>query len=133
MSVGQVKYKLTPETIKKLEEAFAIDASITEACFYANIRTQTYYNWIEQFPEMKARFDELRNKPVLKARQTVVQKIGESYSNAMDYLKRKKKSEFGDSSELNVVMPKPLLFNLHKQDVPDNDSDQQISETEQED
>ena len=44
----------------------------------------------------------MRDKPTLKARQTVIQKFTESYSNAMDYLKRKKKIEFGDSVEVNA-------------------------------
>ena len=87
--------KLTDETIKKLEEVFAIDGTIEEACFYADIRTQTYYNWIKEKPELKVRFDELRNRPVLKARQEVMKGLN-CYSNAMDYLKRKKALEFGD-------------------------------------
>jgi len=87
--------KLTDETIKKLEEVFAIDGTIEEACFYADIRTQTYYNWIKEKPELKVRFDELRNRPVLKARQEVMKGLN-CYSNAMDYLKRKKIKEFGD-------------------------------------
>ena len=92
--------KLTKDTINKLEQVFAMDGPITEACFYANIRTQTYYNWIEKNPAMKIRFDELRNKPMLKARQRIMKGIDESYGNAMDYAKRKKKLEFGDNVDL---------------------------------
>lgn len=53
--------KLTPETIKLLEDAFAMDCSIVEACLNANIRTQTYYNWIKDNPELAERFKFLKN------------------------------------------------------------------------
>ena len=113
MAKGQIKQKQTLETLGKLDEAFAIDASVEEACFYANIDPSTYYEWVKQNPELSHRFTRLRNKPVLLARQTVVKKINESYSNAMDYLKRKKKVEFGDNAEYTLVVPKPItkLFN----------------------
>lgn len=88
--------KLTDITIKKLEEAFAIDCTVEDACFYAEISVQTYYNWISRHPDLKKRFEELQARPVLLARQTVVKKIPESYANAMDYLKKKRPKEFLD-------------------------------------
>ena len=100
MAKGQKKQKLTPETIAKLEQAFALDASIDEACYYADISRDCYYNWTKEFPELYDKFIRLRNKPVLLARQTVVKKLSESYSNAMDFLKRKKKLEFGDNMDV---------------------------------
>lgn len=92
-------FKLTKETIKKLEEVFALDGSIGEACFYANITTQTYYNWIQHWPKLKQRFDSLREKPVLKARNTVVGALGDPVY-ALKYLERKKKSEFSLRTEI---------------------------------
>jgi predicted DNA-binding protein YlxM (UPF0122 family) len=85
--------KLTDDVVNKLEQAISLDATVDEACFYANISKQTYYNWIEKNPKMGERFDQLRQKLTLKARQVVADKIDESYSNAMDYLKRKKRKE----------------------------------------
>lgn len=98
----QKKPKLTPGNIAKLEQAFAIDATVDEACFYAGISRETYYRWIKENLILSDKFERLRNTPVLKARQTVVNKIGESYSNAMDYLKRKKKLEFGDNMDMTT-------------------------------
>jgi hypothetical protein len=43
--------KLIPETIKKLEEVFAMDGTVKEACFYADISTQTYYTFVKDKPE----------------------------------------------------------------------------------
>jgi len=92
--------KHRPEKIKKLEEAAAFDASIDEMCFYADISPQTYYNWTKADPKLLERLDALRNHPTLAARQRVVKGISESYQNAMDYLKRKKKGEFSEKQEV---------------------------------
>ena len=100
MAKGQVKQKQTPEALQKLDEAFAIDASVEEACFYADISPSLYYLWVKENPALLERFTRLRNKPILLARQTAIKKLPESYSNAMDYLKRKRKHEFGDSTDI---------------------------------
>lgn len=91
--------KLTPETIRKLEEAFAIDASVKEACYYADISTDTYYRWIKEFPELSDKLERLREKPILKARQTVVKSLDQP-DYAFKYLERKKKDEFSPRQEL---------------------------------
>ena len=91
---------MTPDTIAKLENVFAIDGTVEEACSYADISPNSFYDYLKINPDFSKRISQLREKPVLKARQTAVTKLGESYSNAMDYLKRKKKHEFGDSADL---------------------------------
>lgn len=106
--------KFDDSTIKKLEEAFAMDCPVTEACLFANISTPTYYSWIKAEPELEKRFNTLREKPFLLARTTVIKGIKENYSNAMDYLKRKKRKEFGDNvdltSEGNELQPVLVKF-----------------------
>ncbi len=97
--IGEGVSKMTPEKIAKLEEAFAIDATIEEACFYADIDPSTYNRWIHKNPKLHKRFTALRNKPVLKARQTVVKGLDDTH-NAQWYLTRKKKKEFGDNVDV---------------------------------
>lgn len=86
--------------VAKLEEATAIDASVEECLFYADISRDSYYRYLTAHPEFRDRLTKLREKPVMLARQTAVKKMTESYSNAMDYLKRKKKLEFGDNVDV---------------------------------
>jgi len=93
--------KMTEEVVKKLEEVFAIDGSIPEACYYANISRQSYYNWIDSFPEYKERFDRLRQRPVLKARQTVVKAL-DNPDYAFKYLEKKRKKEFGNAIDVTT-------------------------------
>lgn len=101
--------KLDSLTIKKLEEAFVLGASINEACFNANISKQTYYNWREENPELFDRFEQLRLAPILKARKCVVNALEKNPTLAMRYLERKLKSEFGngapdDKTDKNEVL-----------------------------
>ena len=100
--------KLTPETVNKLKEAFAIDASVEEACFYAEITRQTYYNWVDENPVLKEEFDRLREKPVLKARQTIVKNL-ENPEYALKYLERKRKSEWALRYEHTGEQGKDLI------------------------
>ena len=100
--------KLTPEVVKKLEEAFSLDCSIGEACFYADISRQTYYSWINSFPEYQERFDKLRERPVLIARKTVVKSLDEDPDMAMRYLERKRKDEFSTKQEIGIHKDKEI-------------------------
>lgn len=98
--------KFTDEVIKKLEEAFAIDASVPEACYYADITPPTYYAHVrndEKATKIQRklfnRFARLRERPVLLARQTVVNNIQHDANLAMKYLERKRRDEFATRTE----------------------------------
>lgn len=86
-------------TVKKLEEAFAMDCSVSQACLLANISRGTYYNWVESFPAMKERFEQLRETLILKARTTIRNNI-DIPEHAKWYLERKAKKEFAQRSEV---------------------------------
>ena len=103
---------MTPEVVMKLEQAFAIDASVEEACSYADISRNTFYVWLEKNPDYKDRINELRTKPVLKARQTVVKSL-DTPASAQWYLSRKAKKEFAERVENTGAEGKDLM--------PDND------------
>lgn len=95
----QKMVKQSPETIGKLEQAFAIDATIAEACFYAGIHPSTYHDWVNADYKLNDRLQALRNNPVLTARQTVVKAIKTDSELALKYLERKKKLEFSPRIE----------------------------------
>lgn len=90
------KTKLTPEVRKKIEEAAALDASVEEMAFYAGVSRQSIHKWLTDDPEFSDRIEDLRQKPILAARQAALRHSTDSYGTAMDYLKRKKRAEFGD-------------------------------------
>lgn len=92
----------TPEVVRKIEEAAAMDCSIEEMAFFANIHRATLYRWLKEDKEFSDRIEELKNTPFLLARQAVIKGIQDNYQNAMDYLKRKKRKEFGDNVDLTT-------------------------------
>ena len=102
---AQIKPKRdNPETIRKLEEAFSLDCTLQEARFYADISSDTYYKLIEDKPNLLKRFEALRNRPVLIARQTVVKACKDNPEMAMKYLERKKKNEFSTRTENESII-----------------------------
>jgi hypothetical protein len=93
------------QVVKKLEEVFAMDGTVSEACFYAGISRPTYYSHVNedapedsQAKELFNRFQALRERPVLKARQTIIKSL-DNPDTAKWYLERKKKNEFAVRTE----------------------------------
>jgi hypothetical protein len=70
-------------------------AGHTEACNYAGISRDTYYRWIAEMPELSDRFELLRQKPILRARETIAANLSKDVNLAWKYLERKLPEEFG--------------------------------------
>jgi len=114
---------MTPEVIAKLEQAFAIDATVEEALSYAEIKRDAFYDYLKRNKEFGDRIADLRNRPILKARQTIVKGLDES-KNAQWYLERKRKVEFAERQEFTgkeggaiVFMPNEVV-KKYKLDEP---------------
>jgi hypothetical protein len=129
---------MTPATVSKLEEAFAYGCSDSEACFYADISKQTLYEYQKKNPEFIDRKEALKERPILAARQKVVQEIANDVKNAQWYLERKRKDEFSQRTEIGGSGQNPIRmmiekFGLDKEDDDDgqDDGDVQISSPEQ--
>ena len=127
--------KLTPETVNKLEEVFALDGTIEEACLFADISRQTYYNWIKDNKDMEERFDILRQTPFLKARRTIEKSL-DNPQYAFEYMKRKKKNEFSERLEQTGAdgkdLPTPII-KLEPNAIQRNNSNEEDSEPNKED
>lgn len=90
--------KMTPECVMKLEEIFALDGTVEEACFFADISRNTFYEWMKEHPELNDRFEALRNNPVLLARRSVIDGLTDP-ELALKYLERKRRNEFSTRTE----------------------------------
>lgn len=86
-----------------MEEAFAIGATDSEACFYADVSTGAFYNYQDRNPEFLERKNALKERPVLLARQTVVKSMETDASTAKWYLEKKKATEFATKAEVDVT------------------------------
>jgi hypothetical protein len=118
--------EMSEEKVKKLEEVFAIDGTVEEACFYADISKTTYYNWLEKNPYLVDRFEALRQRPFLKARQTISKSLDQP-EHAKWYLERKKKKEFGyrmETEHSGIVEIKQIVgMEIKKDDIGVQDQD----------
>jgi len=108
----------TPDVIRKIEEAAALDCTVEEMSFYAGIHRATLYRWLEESSEFKDRIEELRQKPFLLARQTINKAIKDNPQYAFEYMKRKKPKEFGDNikSTVEIKSADGLLKDIFKED-----------------
>jgi len=110
--VSEALRKFNPEVILKLEEAFSFDCTVAEACFFAGIGEACYYENVKVRPDLKERFEALRNDPVLKARQSVIKAFTADPNLALKYLERKRRTEFALRQELTGEDGKDLSINL---------------------
>lgn len=94
---------MTKETIDKLEYVFGLGGTDEEACFYADISHQTLYDYQKKHPEFIDRKEALKEKPILKARETVINSL-EDPKDAQWYLERKKKQEFSTKTETETTI-----------------------------
>lgn len=92
--------KLTEELVGKLEYAFSIGCTVSEACIYADISRDTYYAWKNENPALSDRFELLREKPVLMAREEVIKGLKGNPDLALKFLERRNKAEFSLRQEL---------------------------------
>ncbi len=90
---------MTEEVIKKLERVFAYGASDKEACLFADITPATLYNYCQAHPKFMERKELLKDKPILRAREIVIQGMEEDPNLAFKYLERKRKDEFAVRTE----------------------------------
>ena len=111
--------KFTDDVIRKIEEVAALDGTVEEMAYYADLNADTIYSWLKEKPEFSERINKLRQRPVLKARQTINKRMEESYANAVDYLKRKKKKEFGDNVDVTTNQQPIQGINYTVPDVRD--------------
>ena len=89
------------EVNRKIEEAAAIGASIEEIAFYADVHRATLYRWMEADEDLRDRIRELQEKPILKARQTIVKAL-DNPDHAYRYLEKKRSAEFGHKAQLEL-------------------------------
>ena len=90
--------KIDKIVIGKLEEVFALGGNDDEACFYAGIAPETLYYFQKMNPYFAKRKAALKQRPILKARQTVVHALSEP-DTARWFLERKRKNEFSLRTE----------------------------------
>lgn len=112
MEVGRPTV-VTPEVLRKLEEAFALGCTDLEACVFADISKTTLYKYQAENPEFAERKEELKENPILKARKTVVESLDKP-ELAFKFLERKRRAEFSPSLEIDATLHGPGSININE-------------------
>lgn len=99
---------MTPDVINKLEQVFAIGGTDKEACSYADISHQTLYDYQKLKPDFVERKEMLKERPFIKARQTIVKALDNPH-DAQWFLERKRKNEFAQRTEMTGKDGQPIL------------------------
>lgn len=102
------------DVVRLLEEAFALGCSDLEACLYADIGKTAFYKYQDKHPAFAERKELLKERPVLQARNSVINAMKYDGNLALKYLERKRKSEFALRTELTGkdgadLLPTPIL------------------------
>ena len=92
--------KLTPDTIKKLEEAAGVRLNDKESCAYAGISRDTYYDWIKRVPGLADRLDDLRTNPLIRAKRRITSQLDTDTHTAFRYLEKQDPEEYGEKVKL---------------------------------
>lgn len=96
-AIGKKMTKLTPEVVTKLKEAFAIGATISQACYYAEIAESTYYDWVKKNEVLSEEFATMRSKLPLAAKHNIAQAIhNRDLGLSRWMLERKEVDEYGE-------------------------------------
>lgn len=103
---------MTPEVVKKLEDAFKMGCTDIEACLNADISRQTLQNYQEKNPEFVDRKELLKKTPTFRARASILKAIDDDPDLAMKYLERKEKAEFSLRSEVTGADGVPLQVKI---------------------
>lgn len=91
----------TEEVIRKIEEVAALDGSIREMAYYAGIHPDSIYAKMAEDKAFSDRIEALRERPILKARQSIVKALDDPHM-ALKYLERKRRKEWGDNLDLTT-------------------------------
>lgn len=102
--------KWGPEAFHKIEVAASYGCTMPEIALHAGISLKTLYEWKDEKivgdgsnKTLGERIKELRNKPILKARETVVKRL-DDLGNAHWYLEKKLPHEFGSRTKVDASL-----------------------------
>lgn len=95
--------KLTEEIVRKLEYAFQKDFNVTEACEYAGISRETYYEWQEKKKGFSDKMQFAKSNLKRKAKVNLADKIESGDIDTTKwYLERRAREEYSLKQNLEL-------------------------------
>jgi small GTP-binding protein len=94
------KTKRTPEVEKIICDALSVGLSITDACAYARISRETFYAWKSEFSDFSDNIEHAQSILLVRAATRLSKEVSKpdgDWRAALEILKRKSRSEWGDN------------------------------------
>lgn len=94
---------MTDSTLAKLKEGFAQGFSVRNACIWADISQDTYFDYCKKHPSFSDQCKTLQQKPLIKSILVINKALNEGdVSTAKWYAERKAKDEFSLKTETEL-------------------------------
>ncbi len=94
--------EISDVVVGKILDALSWGCSITDACNFAQINRDTYYEYCRRHPDFSDKCEYLRNQTSIHARMTIANAIKNGdIATAKWYLERKHKDEFSTKQTLD--------------------------------
>ncbi len=97
-----MKTEYTPTKIAKFIEAFNNGYSITEACQYAGIHRDTYYGWLEKYPDFARKMEEAKLMVNRRAKEIIVKSIADGNTNDAKWWLEHKDPDFKNKAVVEI-------------------------------
>lgn len=96
--------KMTPETIRLLQDAFVWGCTDSEACGYANISESTLYKYASEHPEFSELKARLKDMPTMKSKRIISQALDEGDLNTANRVIDRKEGQKIVQENINVEL-----------------------------
>lgn len=115
---------MTPETIRKIKEGFSQGFSVRNACIWADISQDTYFEYCKKHPNFSEQCKTLQQKPLIKSILVINKALNEGdVSTAKWYAERKAKDEFSLRQEITGEDGEPIKQEMKLEVVFTDDID----------
>lgn len=96
--------KMTPEVLKKLEDAYLCDATHLQAARYAGISEPTLHDYKNKHPEFSKRIEDLRGMTTFKAKLNIKKAIDGGDKNDSKWHLERRDPEYQPKSKQEVTV-----------------------------
>ena len=109
---------ITPDTVRKLEQAFRDGLNVSQACLTSGVGRTAYYEHFNADEEFANKMTLAQQYVTIKAKRLVVQEINDGNLGAAKWwLEHKARDEFGNQPQVDDTPPLPDDDDCLKQSV----------------
>ena len=124
---GAPPWEPSAAQLKILEDSFKLGAQVKEALAQAKIPSSTFYDYLKNHKDFSDQIEWWQQYPIMLARHSVVSHLVKDGKLALDFLKCKRKDEFGTRTEITGAEGTPIsapVINILPVEVIQKDQDE---------